>query len=283
MQALAVVDGVESPLDEARVPVRDRAFLYGDAVFEALRTHGGRPDALDRHLERLENSARVLGIVMPVSRQQLAREVESAVARVDSAERYIRIIVTRGDTPEALPPGGAGPARRVIIVRALELPPPDAQPPGITMLTQVVVPSPLWAGAKPCAYLSNLLAVGKARAAGADDALLVGAHGEVLEGATSSVFVVRRGELLTPPLSLGILPGITRERVLACAHRAGLAARESLLTIHDAYRADELLATSSVRGVVGVVRVDGMPIGAGVPGPLSAALRRAYEAELELV
>jgi branched-chain amino acid aminotransferase len=280
MQALAVIDGVEAPLEAARIPVRDRAFLYGDAVFEALRTHGGRPDALDRHLERLEHSARVLGIVMPVPREVLAREVCEAVARVDSPERYIRVIITRGDFPEALPPGGAGLARRVILVRPLEIPPADKAGRGITMISQQVVPSPLWAGAKPSAYLSNLLAVGKARAEGADDALLVGAHGELLEGATSSVFLVRRGELLTPPLSLGILPGITRERVLAAAQRAGLPARESLLTIHDAYRADELLATSSVRGVVAVVKVDGLPIGGGQPGPLSEVLREAYEAGL---
>jgi branched-chain amino acid aminotransferase len=289
--ALAVIDGVEHPLDEARIPVRDRAFLYGDAVFEALRTHRGRPDALDRHLERLERSAAVLGIRMPVSREVLAREVEQAVAHVAAdrgsaggfaGERYIRIIITRGDTPEALPPAGAGQARRVILVRPLELPGAQSLARGLCMISQQVVPSPLWAGAKPTAYLSNLLAVGAARAQGADDALLVGAHGELLEGATSSVFVVRRGELLTPPLSLGILPGITRERVLACAERAGLAPRESLLTIHDAYRADELLATSSVRGVVGVVRLDGLCIGSGQPGPVSEALRQAYEAELEL-
>lgn len=279
MQALAMIDGVPYPLDEAQVSVKDRAFLYGDAVFEALRTHGGRPDALDRHLERLERSAAILGIVMPVTRDVLAAEVERAVSLVTSPERYVRIVITRGDFPEALPPTGARTARRVIYVRPLALPPTDA-PITITMRTEIVPPSRLWAGAKPAAYLNNLLAIGRAHAAGADDALLVGSHGELLEGATSSVFVLRRGELLTPPLALGILPGITRERVLACAHRAGLKAREALLTVHDAYRAEELFATSSVRGVVSVVAVDGQPVGDGRAGPLAAQLRTAYEAEL---
>jgi branched-chain amino acid aminotransferase len=280
MQAVASIDGVVCALEQARVSVRDRAFLYGDAVFEALRTHGGKPDALDQHLARLENSARIVGIELPVSREVLAREVVDAIAAVASPERYVRIIVTRGDTPDGLAPNGAARARRVIIARALELPPAALAHVGIRMVTSVVVPSQLWAGAKPAAYLNNLLAVGAARGQGADDALLVGHHGELLEGATSSIFVARRGELLTPPLSLGILAGITRERVLACAHRAGLAAREAWLSVHDAYRAEELFVTSSVRGVVSVVSVDGLPIGGGAPGPLAARLRAAYESEL---
>ena len=281
MHSVASIDGVLCPLDRAQVSVRDRAFLYGDAVFEALRTHGGKPDALEQHLARLEHSARIVGITMPLSRAELAHEVEQAVAAVPTAERYIRIVITRGDTPDGLAPNGAGRARRVIFVRPLEVPSPALMERGIRMMTQVVAPSPLWAGAKPAAYLNNLLAIGAARNQGADDALLVGHHGELLEGATSSVFVLRQGELLTPPLSLGILPGITRERVLACAHRAGLAARQSCLSVHDAYRADELFVTSSVRGVVSVVSVDGVAIAGGRPGPLAARVRAAYEAELE--
>src|SRR5688572_17717040 len=133
MQAVASIDGVVSALEQASVSVRDRAFLYGDAVFEALRTHGGHPDALDQHLARLEHSAGIVGIQMPVPRHVLAQEVSDAVARVAAAERYIRIIITRGDTPEGLAPTGAGRARRVIIVRALELPPPALLDSGIRM------------------------------------------------------------------------------------------------------------------------------------------------------
>jgi branched-chain amino acid aminotransferase len=280
MHSLASIDGVIYALDEAHVPVRDRAFLYGDAVFEALRTHGGKPDALEQHLARLEHSAAIVGIAMPVPREVLAHEVVQAIAQVPSAERYVRIVITRGDTPEGLAPNGAGPARRVILVRPLETPPAAVLERGIRMTTSIVAPSPLWAGAKPAAYLNNLLAIGAARRSGADDALLVGHHGELLEGATSSVFVLRKGELLTPPLSLGILPGITRERVLACAHRAGLVARPAWLSVHDAYRAEELFVTSSVRGVVSVVSVDGLAIAGGRPGPLAANLRAAYERQL---
>src|SRR4051812_19879332 len=106
MQAAASIDGVLSELDEARVPVRDRAFMYGDAVFEALRTYGGKPDALARHIARLERSAALLGITLPVSCDQLAHEVELAVEAVRAPERYVRIVITRGDSPEGLSPRG---------------------------------------------------------------------------------------------------------------------------------------------------------------------------------
>ena len=281
MTAVASIDGSIVPLDQARIDVLDRGFLYGDAVFEALRTYRGAPDALDLHLARLEQSCSILHIVPPVARDQLAREVVAAVAAVRAPECYLRIMITRGSLPEALPPQGAGAARRVIIARPLAVGAPKLYQEGVRVVSCAAPPSPLWAGAKPSAYLNNMLAIGAAQRAGADDALLLGAHGELLEGATSSVFLVREGQLLTPPLALGILPGITRDRVLACAEREGLAPRERLLHIHDAYAADELFFTSSVRTVVAISEVDGMRVGDGKPGPITQRLAAAYRAWVE--
>jgi branched-chain amino acid aminotransferase len=278
--AIACVDGVTSSLERARIPAIDRGFLYGDAVFEALRTFGRVPDALDRHLARLERSCAILGFTLGVARAALAEEVQRTIALTAGPEVYLRIMVTRGDAPEALAPRGARQPRRVVIARSLT-PPALDRVACVALRSYVAPPSPLWAGAKPTAYINNLLALGGAQASGADDALLLGAHGELLEGATSSVFLVSRGgELLTPPVQLGILPGITRERVLRCAERLGLAPRERLLTIHDAYRASELFLTSSVRGLVGVSAVDGVRVGDPVPGPLTCALFEAYRAEV---
>jgi branched-chain amino acid aminotransferase len=281
MSAVASIDGVIVPLDDARVSVLDRGFLYGDAVFEALRTYRGVPDALAMHLARLEQSCAILHIVPPVAPEALAREVVEAVAAVGAPECYLRIMITRGSLPDALPPAGAGQARRVIIARPLAASAPTLYRDGIGVVSVVAPPSPLWAGAKPAAYLNNLLAIGSAQRSGAADALLLGAHGELLEGATSSVFVVRAGEVTTPPLSLGILPGITRDRVLACASAEGLAPREKLLHIHDAYAADEVFLTSSVRTVVPVVSVDGIAVGDGRPGPITQRLAAAYRALVE--
>ncbi|MET0339845.1 MAG: aminotransferase class IV [Polyangiales bacterium] len=281
MNAVASIDGVIVPLDEARVGVLDRGFLYGDAVFEALRTYRGVPDALDLHLARLEQSSAILHITPPVARDVLAREVIAAVAATAAPECYLRIMITRGDLPDALPPMGAGRARRVILARPLAPSAPSLYREGIRVVSVVAPPSPLWAGAKPSAYLNNLLAIGEAQRVGAADALLLGAYGELLEGATSSVFVVQKGAVSTPPLALGILPGITRDRVLACAVAEGLAPRERLLHIHDAYAADEVFLTSSVRTVVPVVAVDGKPVGDGSPGPITQRLAAAYRALVE--
>jgi len=270
------IDGVLAPLAEARVPVLDRGFLYGDAVFEALRTFGGVPDALDEHLGRLGRSCARLGMAMPIASADFAQEIAAAVRAVPSPERYLRLMITRGDFPESIAPSATACPRRVIIVRPLEPSIPPAEPGAIRLTSVVAPPSPLWSGAKPSAYLANLLAIARAQASGSDDALLLGPHGEVLEGATSSVFFVRGGAITTPPLSLGILPGITRDRVLVLAAQAGYPVRESMSFIDDAYRAEEVLLTSSVRGIVSAVSLDGKPVGEGTPGPVARAVRAAY-------
>ncbi|HEY6882267.1 MAG TPA: aminotransferase class IV [Polyangiales bacterium] len=282
MLGIASIDGNLSTIELAQLSVLDRGFQYGDAVFEALRTYRGRADGLDAHLARLEQSCAKLFIEIGISREEFAGEVQRAIEALEVPERYVRIMVTRGDKPESLAPfGGPARARRVILVRPLPAGPSTLYERGIKVSSIVAPPSPLWAGAKPTAYLNNLLAIGHAQRAGRDDALLLGAHGELLEGATSSVFVVKDGALLTPPLSLGILPGITRDRVLACAAQAGIAARERLMHIGDAYRADELFLTSSVRRVIAVTEVDGLAVGTGMPGPITQRIADAYRALTE--
>jgi branched-chain amino acid aminotransferase len=294
MLGIASIDGIISPLHEAQISVLDRGFQYGDGVFEALRTYRGRADALSLHVSRLEQSCARLHITLGISHAQLISEIEAALEALpvlpgagdESAapERYVRIMITRGDLPESLAPmlpDGPGPVRRVILVRALGPSPAKLYERGIRVRTCTAPTSPLWSGAKPTAYLNNLLAIGQAQREGMDDALLLGAYGELLEGATSSAFLVRDGVLYTPPLSLGILPGITRDRVLACAEEAKIVAKERLLHVHDVYAADELFLTSSVRLIMAVVEVDGVAIGAGAPGPVTRRIDAAYRAQVE--
>ncbi|MET0285282.1 MAG: aminotransferase class IV [Polyangiales bacterium] len=282
MQGIASIDGQLSALELAQLSVLDRGFQYGDAVFEALRTYRGRADGLDAHLARLEQSCAKLFIDIGITRAELAREVQAAIDALEVPERYVRIVITRGDKPESLPPFGAPTqARRVILVRALTPAKSALYERGIKVFSVAAPTSPLWAGAKPTAYLNNLLAIGRAQQQGGDDALLLGAHGELLEGATSSAFLVRGGELLTPPLALGILPGITRDRVLACAREAGIPAREKLLHIGDVYRADELFLTSSIRLVIAVTEVDGQRVGQGEPGPITRKIAETYKSLVE--
>jgi branched-chain amino acid aminotransferase len=282
VSGVASIDGRLSALEGACVPATDRGFLYGDAVFEALRTYRGRPDALDQHIARLSRSCAILGIEPPVSPAQLAREVCAAIDAASGGERYVRIMITRGDLPDGLAPIGPAAARRVVLVKPLVEAPASLYERGVRARSGQAPPVSLSAGAKPSAYLTNLLALGAAQRAGADDALLLGACGELLEGATSSLFLARGGELFTPPLALGILPGITRDRVWAAAQRLGLRVRERLLFIDDAYRAEELFLTSSVRQVVGLVELDGRSVGAGLPGPLTRRVAQAYRVEVGL-
>jgi branched-chain amino acid aminotransferase len=279
IQSVASLNGVLSPLEKAVIPVLDRGFLYGDAVFEALRTYGGVPHALDEHVRRLFRSCAIVGIEPGVSAQAMVDEIERAVSAAGTGERYVRVVMSRGEGAFGLSPLGKAAAQRVVLVMPLSVPDPALYDGGIRVESVVSPPSRLVAGAKPTAYLSNLLALGHAQAHGAEDALLLGDHGELLEGATSSVFLVQGGELHTPTLAVGILPGITRDRVVGLSRSLGLVVRERLLTIHDAYRAHEVFLTSSVREIVAVTHVDGVCIGQGSPGPLSRRLSRAYRAQ----
>ncbi len=193
----------------------------------------------------------------------------------------MRAMVTRGSGPLSLDPDTARSPLRVVIVEPVTPPPRETYALGIAVATvraHRAVDGTAAAGAKVTNYLANLLAVREAKAAGASEALLLGPQGVVVEGATSNVFAVRAGKVVTPPESAGILAGITRGYVLALARASGLVADEAPLPLADLYAADEAFVTSSIREVVPVVRVDGRPIGSGAPGPVTRRLHRALRA-----
>lgn len=278
MRELASIDGVITPLEAAHISVLDRGFLYGDAVFEALRSHRGVPHALREHIERLFRSAAIIAMDPGVSREAMEQEVLAAIQHCEADDHYVRIVLTRGQGAFGLSLRGAGPSLRVVLVRPHSAPNERLYRDGIRVETVTAPPSRFVAGAKPSSYLTNLLALEHAQSRGADDAFLLGEYGELLEAATSSVFLVRNSQVQTPTLALGILPGITRDFVVALAREQGLVVSERLLTIHDAYRADEVFVTSSVREVVPVVAIDGVAIQAGKPGPITQRLIQAYRA-----
>ncbi len=271
-----MIDGRPMAPEVAKVSVFDRGFLYGDSVFEALRTYGGRPFALDRHLARLARSAERVFIDLPVSLAQLGREVDSAIVGAGNPESYVRITLTRG-VGEALglDPGLARHPLRVVIVTPLASPPPETYEQGIGVVcyrVQRLTDDSAAAGAKVGNYLTAVLAVRQARQAGASEALIVDSQERVLEGATSNVFALLDGQLVTPPESDGILLGITRETVLSVASELGLPVRQASLTLSDVKRASELFISSSIRELVPVVSVDGVTIADGRPGQLTGRL-----------
>lgn len=281
MTSLVLIDGRPVAPEAAHVSVFDRGFLYGDSVFETLRTYSGRPFALRRHLERLALSAARVFIELPVSLEQLAREVDSAVVGAGNAESYVRLTLTRGvGEGLGLDPGLSRHPLRVVIVAPLQTPPPESYRNGVAVVTHStsrVTDGSAAAGAKVGNYLVAVLASRAARAASAAEALIVDGRGHVVEGATSNVFAVTsQGTLLTPPESDGILLGITRENVLAVARAQGVPVREQSLALSDVKGAAELFVCSSIRELLPVVSVDGAPVGGGKPGPVTLKLLAAF-------
>jgi branched-chain amino acid aminotransferase len=279
MALVVQIDGVSTPAGEAKVSVFDRGFLYGDSVFETIRTYGARPFALAEHLARLERSAELVFIPLPVPVATLAAEVESAVAEAGNEESYVRLMITRGQGELGLDPALAEQPRRVLIVGPLKKLPQELYEQGAAVVTfRVQRPSDATPaeGAKIGNYLVAVLAMRAARQAGAQEALVVANGERVIEGASSNVFAVQGGVLITPPLEAGILPGITRDRVLRAATELGLSVRFECPTLPELLKMDEVFVCSSIRELLPVVRVDGEPIAGGEPGPLTRRLHEAF-------
>jgi branched-chain amino acid aminotransferase len=276
------IDGAILTPEQATVSVYDRGFLYGDAVFEVLRTYDGRPFAVDEHLARLRRSAERVFITLPVDDATLRREVDAALAaarRDPSRESYVRIVVTRGSGPLSLDPDTATHPLRVILVEPVVPPPRDAYVNGIALASvsaRRAVDDTAASGAKVTNYLANLLALREAHGRGAQEALVVDGRGHVVEGASSNVFVVAAGRVATPPESAGILVGITRAHILRAARDLGVPVDERDLLPDDVYGADEVFITSSIRELLPVAYVDDRTIGSGAPGPIARALHRRF-------
>jgi branched-chain amino acid aminotransferase len=273
------IDGEVVDSGEARVSVFDRGFLYGDSVFEVFRTYGGVPFAQREHLERLERSAHRLMIPMPVSFETLSSEVGATLAAAGEGEWYVRVVITRGTGPLTYDPSTATAPLRVIIAAPLSVPPADHYERGIAVsLLRASRPTDdeRASGAKASNYLANLLAVYEAKQKGAQEALMLGRRGQILEGASSNLFIVKGGRVRTPEPQPGILIGITRAIVLAAADSAGIEVEEAEVRPEDLYDADEAFITSSIREVMPVVAADGRTIGSGAPGSVTKRLHEGY-------
>jgi branched-chain amino acid aminotransferase len=270
------IDGQRFSAESAQVSVFDRGFLYGDSVFETLRTYGKKPFALEEHLARLERSAERVLIRMPLDRDGFRREVTEALSAVDHDESLVRIMLTRGrGTSLGLDPGLATTPLRVLLVMPLPAPLEQKYADGIGVITYRaprLADGTAAAGAKVANYLAAVLAIDAARRASAEEALFVDPEQRVLEGSTSNVFAVIGGRLVTPPEDLGILPGITRARVLSLAAKRGLITEIRPVSVDELFTSEELFISSSIRELLPVVSVDGRRVGSGKPGEITLAL-----------
>lgn len=279
---LVYIDGERFAPEAARVSVYDRGFLYGDSVFETIRTYAGRLFALEEHMERLAESAAKIYIDLPVPLAQIQEETLAAVEAAGNDESYCRIMLTRGTGPVGLDTSLAEGPCRVTFVQPLRMPPEAHYREGVTAAcVETVRASDAADNAKLGNYLASLLALRKARDAGADEALIL-SQGRLVEGTTSNLFVVRGAQLLTPPLTAGILAGITRREVIAAARDEGLEVLEEALPPDEVVAADECFHTSSIRELVPIVAIDGRPVGEGKPGPTTRRLHRAFRRRVGL-
>lgn len=283
MTTVVSVDGATVSPEKACVSVLDRGFLYGDSVYEVVRTYDGVPFEMPRHLDRLVGSARRIGMQLPVPVAQIGEETLRTHRDSGHSDSYLRIVVTRGSGPIGLDPALATDQRRIIIAKDVrEVRPPEAVYVDGVEIALVNVRRNLQSAIDPRAktgnYLNSVMALTEARSRGAYEAVMLDHRDYVTEGASSNVFVVVGGIVLTPPLDAGILEGVTRTVVLDVARKAGMKVLELPLTEAAFGEADEVFITSSIREIVPVVRVDGKHIGTGTPGPVVANIRELFGA-----
>jgi D-alanine transaminase len=274
--SIVYLNGEFLPLNQAKVSVMDRGFLFGDGVYEVIPVYGGRPLRLDEHMERLANSLRGIRMTPPLSNLEWASVFSRLIQGPHDQSIYLQ--VTRGVAPK----------RDHAI-------PPDIEPTVFAMCTPIA-PLPVdgirtitvddirwdWCHIKAITLLSNVLLRQEAIDRGCTEAILV-RDGYAIEGAASNLFVLVDGVLVTPPKSNELLPGITRDLVLELAVQHGIPASERRITLQELKTSPEVWMTSSTREIMPVIELDGAPVGSGRPGPLWNRMQGLYQDYKEIL
>ncbi|HMB06128.1 MAG TPA: branched-chain-amino-acid transaminase [Isosphaeraceae bacterium] len=266
---------------DAKISVYDHGLLYGDGVFEGIRSYAGRIFRLAQHIDRLYDSARSIHLQIPMGKAELARAIQDTLAVNELPDAYIRVMVTRGAGSLGLDPRRTTDPQIIIITDAISLYPAELYEHGLKIITAGTLrnhPSALNPRIKSLNYLNNILAKIEGTNAGCLEALMLNHKGEVAECTGDNIFVVRKGQLHTPPIDAGILEGITRDAVIELARAAGSAVFERSMDRHDVYTADECFLTGTAAEVIPVVDCDGRAIGTGKPGPVTQDLRQRFHA-----
>ena len=276
MNATVNVNGIVTDADHAVVSVFDHGFLYGDGVYETLRTYNRQPFLLNRHFARLRASAERLALDVPLTDGDLKTRTRQTMSRVNpGGEVTIRVLVTRGVGELTYDPT-ACPRPTVVIIARPHRDTPDAMlRDGISVVVASVLrnhPRSVDPSIKSNNLLNNVLAMQEAFRQGAYEAILLNHRGELAECSQSNLFAVRDGVVLTPPLDAGLLEGVTRNFLFEVGADIGVPVHEAVLREADLERVDELFITSTTREVIPVVRVGERPIGSGRPGPVASRL-----------
>ena len=266
--------------EDAKISVYDHGLLYGDGIFEGLRSYGGKVFRLQEHLVRLYESAKAIWLTIPISLEEMTKAVNETLKVNNLSDAYIRLVVTRGAGSLGLDPNRTSDPQVIIIADKITLYPAEFYEKGLSIITSSTIrnhPAALSPRIKSLNYLNNILAKIEGLRAGCIEALMLNSKGEVAECTGDNIFLVRRKELLTPPIDAGILEGVTREAVIEAARKAGMTVREIALTRHDVYVADEVFLTGTAAEVIPVVNIDNRQIGNGEPGPVTRDLMQRFK------
>ena len=281
MRVAVNVNGRLTDDKSATISVFDHGFLYGEGVYETLRTYNGRPFLLYRHLQRLRASSSALGLTYSMDDEDLVGLIDRTMAQVDgNDEKYIRVLLTRGIGELSYDPVSCPNPTTVVIVRPYIEVSSDLLAEGASLILSSIVrnhPQALNPQIKSNNLLNNALAMQEALRAGADEALMCNYKGEVAECAQSNVFIVKNGSVLTPPLDAGLLEGITRNFVCEIGPSIGIPVYEQPLSVSDLFSADEVFITGTTREVLGVREIDRKKVGAGVPGQITRKLATEFK------
>ena len=285
MNATVSVNGRIADAATASIPVFDHGFLYGEGVYETLRTYRRIPFLFDLHQERLRRSAALLALPVPFTDDELLAQISATMAAHKGLnEAYIRVLLTRGVGELTYNPAACPNPTTVIIVKPFPQPPAHTFTDGIKVALVSVRrnhPAALNPMIKSNNLINNALAMQEALRSGADEALMCNQAGDVVECSQSNFFIVRGRRVITPPLEAGLLPGITRAFVLEMASDEGFQAVEEAVSVADVRAADEAFITGTTREITPVVQIDTHRIGSGRPGPVSQRLLAAFHARVE--
>ena len=266
--------------DEAVVSVFDHGLLYGDGVFEGIRSYNGLVFKLREHLDRLFESARTLMLRIPMSKEELVKATVLTLRANHLKDAYIRLVVTRGVGDLGLDPRKCPKPTLFIIADKIILYPKEYYDKGLVLATVSTVrnhPEALNPQLKTLNYLNNILAKIEATNAGVDEAILLNAQGYVTECTGENIFFIRGKAAYTPPPYVGILKGITRAVVMRIARENGLSVHEEVFTRHDLYTADEVFLTGTAAEIVPVVKIDNRVIGSGRPEAMTLRLMKEFK------
>jgi len=267
--------------EDAKISVFDHGLLYGDGVFEGIRSYDRRVFKLSEHIDRLLESAQSIMLKVPLDKEQLIKAVTQTLKANKLDNAYIRLVITRGEGDLGLDPRKCYKGASIIIIAdKIALYPEKLYREGLAIVTVPTVrnlPEALNPQIKSLNYLNNILAKIEATNCGSDEAIMLDSLGYVAECTGDNIFVVKNGGLYTPPQCMGTLRGITRDSILEIARKAKMPAHEHVITRHEVYISDECFLTGTAAEIIPVVKVDGRVIGNGKPGKLTLALMKKFK------